>query len=511
MSARRKKPMKTATRIALAVLTMAPIVALAGGLTALDPLPDTLDPLGAFGARSDLARSVGQLSTESYCASRMTLADTGSYGDAAFQTTVGDIAATARYAAFGSVYQAEATGLDGESAQTTLAGADSGDGALLSAQDMEGAGTLLQARLLESADGTGATASVVSHATEGDLRGVSAASCVAPALDQSFLLPSTGTGATQQLVVANPSDKATTVRLRAWGAASGDPLKASTGESYTVPARGEAVIDLSAALSDQDGLYVTVSSTLTPVAAVVRVVLADGLTPKGSDYVTPVAASGRSLTLPGIGEGDAVRAFVRASADGDVTFSWVTGDGTEQAATQRVEANRVHVVDLGEAPEGATALVVDGSDAAGEVAAAASVSREGADGQADFAMVGAAAASASSAIAIPDDVTATLSIVASDGDASGTLTAYDADGVPMATRDVEVNAGTASVVDLADLADGTAAVRLDVADGELAWGARLNVASVDDADVAQAAYLPASALAAATTTVFAAQDPTIVR
>ena len=509
MSARRKKPMKTATRITLAVLTMVPIVALAGGLGAVDPMPDTLDTLGAVGARSDFARSVGQLSTAWYCPSRMTLADTGSYGDAAFQATVGDIAATVRYAAFGSVYQAEATGLDGADVQTTLDGADSGVGALLAARDQEADPSLLRVRLLESSDGTGATASVMSHATEGDLRGVSAASCVAPALDQSFLLPSTGTGATQQLVVANPSDKATTVRLRAWGSTSGDQLKASTGERYTVPAHGETTIDLSAALSDQEGLYVTVSSTLTPVAAVARVVLADGLTPKGSDYVTPVAVSGRSLTLPGVGEGDAVRVFVRASVQGDVTFSWMTEDGAVQASMQHVEADRVHVVDLGEVPDGATALVVEGADTLDGIDAAASVTRG--DGQSDFAMVGAAAASASSAIAMPDGATATLSIVAPAGDATGRLTAYDADGVPVATRDVAVRGGTATSVPLADLADGAAAVRLDVTDGGLAWGARLTVPSVADADVAQAAYLPASELAAATTTVFAAQDPTVVR
>ena len=509
MSARRKKPMRTATRITLAVLTLVPIVALGGALTVVDPLPDAVDQLGSFGARSDFARSVGQLATMSYCPARMTLADTGSYGDAAFQTTVGDIAATARYAAFGSVYQTEVTGLDGSDAGTAFAG-DSGAGTLVATSDMEDTPALLQTRLLSSEDGTGATATVMSYASEGDLRGTSAVSCVATALDQSFLLPSTGTGATHQLIVANPSDKATTVRLSAWGSSSGDRLRASTGERYTVPAHGESIIDLSAALSDQEGVYVTVSSTLAPVSAVVRVVLADGLTPKGSDYVTPIVASGGSLVLPGVDETDTVRVFVRATTEGDVTFSWLTEDGAQRASTQRVEADRVGVADLGEVPEGATALLVEGSDMVDDIVASAFVSR-GDDGQADFAMVGAASPSVSSAIAVPDGAATTLAFAATDGDATGTLTVYDADGVATATRDIEVGDGTSVATALSDVSDDAATVRFDVTEGHIVWGARLSVPSLDDSDVMQAAYLPATALAEATTTVFSTQDPTIVR
>ena len=54
----------------------------------------------------------------------------------------------------------------------------------------------------------------MSWATDGDLKGVSAASCVVPALKQAFLLSGTKTGLTQQLVVANPSAKDTSVTIR---------------------------------------------------------------------------------------------------------------------------------------------------------------------------------------------------------------------------------------------------------------------------------------------------------
>ena len=69
MSARRKKPMRTATRITLAVLTLVPIVALGGALTVVDPLPDAVDQLGSFGAhagagrRANLARACGHVAS----------------------------------------------------------------------------------------------------------------------------------------------------------------------------------------------------------------------------------------------------------------------------------------------------------------------------------------------------------------------------------------------------------------------------------------------------------------
>ena len=88
---------------------------------------------------------------------------------------------------------------------------------------------------------------------------------------------------------------------------------------------------------------------------------------------------------------------------------------------------------------------------------------------------------------------------------------YDADGVATATRDIEVGDGTSVATALSDVSDDAATVRFDVTEGHIVWGARLSVPSLDDSDVMQAAYLPATALAEATTTVFSTQDPTIVR
>lgn len=139
---------------------------------------------------------------------------------------------------------------------------------------------LQDTRLLTASNGTGAVSSVMSWATDGDLKGVSAASCVVPALKQAFLLSGTKTGLTQQLVVANPSAKDTSVTIRIWGSDKSGALALSTGSTLTVASGKETVLNLSAAASGQDALYATVTGTDTPVAAIVHTVSMDGLTSK---------------------------------------------------------------------------------------------------------------------------------------------------------------------------------------------------------------------------------------
>lgn len=96
------------------------------------------------------------------------------------------------------------------------------------------------------------------------MKGVSAASCVVPALKQSLMVSGTKTGMTQQLVVANPSAKATSVNIKVWGSDKSGALALSTGSTLTVGAGKESVLNLAAAASGQDALYVTVSSVDTP-------------------------------------------------------------------------------------------------------------------------------------------------------------------------------------------------------------------------------------------------------
>ena len=97
--ASRRHARRTGVRIVLGVLTMLVIIAMFVALLIVRPLPSLVDASAKGEASSEY--TVSQLQTESYCPARMSLADTGSYGDSEFQASAGDIASSARYAAFG--------------------------------------------------------------------------------------------------------------------------------------------------------------------------------------------------------------------------------------------------------------------------------------------------------------------------------------------------------------------------------------------------------------------------
>ncbi|MFR2313758.1 MAG: DUF5719 family protein [Bifidobacterium sp.] len=127
---------------------------------------------------------------------------------------------SARYASFGSVFRSSVGLLGADEATSSLVlnkdDAGSDDDIFMASGTVDDGAQLQNTRLLSASDGTGAASSVMSWATEGDLKGVSAASCVVPALKQSLMVSGTKTGMTQQLVVANPSAKATSVNIKVW-------------------------------------------------------------------------------------------------------------------------------------------------------------------------------------------------------------------------------------------------------------------------------------------------------
>ena len=221
------------------------------------------------------------------------------------------------------------------------------------------------------------------------------ATCVVPSLSQSFMLPATATGTTQELVVSNPSDRATAVTMRVWGSSDGEAISLTTGNTLTVDAHGESSVDLAAAASGQDGLFVTLDSDETPVAAVVRMTRMDGLNPQGIDYIPPVSQSSSDAVIPSVREGDAVWVTVRAEETASVTVSWLTAQGTTAADEGQLDAGRVTMFDLGEAPEHTLGVVIE-SDAA--VNAMALAERGGDDGQSDFTVALPGTAAAASAV-----------------------------------------------------------------------------------------------------------------
>ena len=416
---------------------------------------------------ASVSHAVSQRRITAYCPSRMTLPDASAYGDSEYQPSEGDISSSAGFAAFGAVYRSQFGALGGSGDTTQLKDLDPTDTAkvIAASADVDRTSLLFDTQLLESAAGVGASASVASWATKGDLRGLSATSCDVGALEQSFVLPDTQTGTTQQLVVANSSSKATVVDVRVWGTEQSGALALSTGSTLTVAANAESVLSLSAAASGQKGLYVTVSSRQTPVSASVRVIRTEGLNPKGSDYA---AAAGQSV--------------------------------------HQYSGDRVTTIDLGDVPKDASALKITADT---KVTADVTVSRDGNGNQSDFALIGAAQTDDRSAAVIPSGLDGRVSVVnASLSSKQMHMTGYDDKGAAVGEKTITVDAGTAASFDASDLGKNIFAV---AADGKgLAWGVRLSSSAVSDAKLAGIAYIGATPLMPLQERIWARSDMTIV-
>ncbi|KAB8297595.1 DUF5719 family protein [Bifidobacterium apri] len=499
----------TVRRVLVAVLTMILIVAVFAALTVLEPARWLIDRSSVSSATT--VQHVSQTQYGLLCPQQMTLADDENFGDSEYQATAGNITSAALYAAFGSVYGADVYNypLSGEDAQSSEL---SDDNLLDSANVKTLAGDVtknaqyIDAKLLEAKSGTGVIGSMASWATSGDLRGMSAASCVPTALTDAFLLPATQTGVTEQLVVSNPSQKSTSLDVTVYGTKHAGKLSLSTSSTLTVAAGGQATLDISAAAPGQQGVYVTVSSTETPIASVVNVTRMQGLKPLGSDVVLPLGDPALTQALPGVVKGDAVTALVYAERNTTVTLSWVTGEGRVEAKTVTVPGNRVTAVDLGNAPDDATGLF---ADATSQISVQATVSQS-ASGQADFAFIPGESGQRASGLVIPSSVSATLQLVnLSDTDQTVTLHGYDASGNATGSKRISVGATTGVSVDPADIGDNTQLFTCR-AGKNIVWGARLSQASLSSGKVAQAAYLPASSLEPQSREVLTVNDQRIV-
>lgn len=87
----------TPLRIALAVISVLLIVVLMA--VTLIYRPSWLHADTPTVERSSVGRTVSPRQRQTYCPSRMTIADTDAYGDSEYQASNGNIASSARYAA----------------------------------------------------------------------------------------------------------------------------------------------------------------------------------------------------------------------------------------------------------------------------------------------------------------------------------------------------------------------------------------------------------------------------
>lgn len=520
---------KHTLRIVSAILTSVLIIALALVLVLVQP-PQLFVDSASGTARA--AHDVSQNRLTSFCPPAMALPDDQEYGDSEYRASTGDMTSSARWAAFGSVFASRVKPLDEQPDDVPV---ELGDGVVPTGGDsLVGLGqdasqpTVQTTDLLQSGTGTGQAGSIVSKATQGDLKGMSASSCVPTSLTQSFLLTGTMTGTSQQLLVANPSSKATSVTISLRGTEGDGQVSSSIGSTLTVRAHGLGLFDLAAAASGQEGLWVSVTSEQTPIASVVRTVVMDGLTPKGADYAMPLGQPAGTQVMPGVRQGDQVRVLVHSLESGEATVSWLTSDGLADGQRVDLEADRVTALDLGEAPKDALGVVVTGDE---QLSASVAASREGEKGQQDFALTAATNPALASAMALPADGIETSLTLANTTNrkTSVTLTFVDGTGARIGRRDVSLPANGATVIDPSavaadDTADASAdaeeserqqtvsvaAVTLEDEDQAVVWSARFDAAPLRDAKVAAMATLTPTPLTPVSSRIWSTQSQNLV-
>lgn len=443
-------------------------------------------------------------------------------GDDQFRAAPVETASAYALAVVGSLAQApRVSALDGGGERDLADGA----AASVAADDASGA-VLLRAR--PDAEGpfraAGALASVT---TAGDLRGLAAGACTAPAISQWIVGGSTEVGASAMLVVQNPSERAATVTLAVHGP-SGQVALGSNGSFVLGPGESRET-RLEAAAPDQRRLAVHVTSSGARVAAHLQAQAIDGLVPQGVDLLPPGAEPRTSVAVPGIVSGGQavddphapqLRMLVPGEEPTTARVSVYGPDGRVYLrGGEEVELEPGAVTDLpiGGLPEGSYTVVVDADR---PLVAAAVSAREGAPAADavvsgspyDVAWVAGTAvpeAAGSAQAALPGGARPVLALTAvpadrgEDADPSGEAAAvvrlYGADGAQVAEQAVTLEAARSTTVDLAELADGAspAAVGVEAADAGVVWSVQLTADDGTAAAGTLVASLPATATEAA--------------
>lgn len=411
-----------------------------GATVSLAAFGDDLWSAGALEVPAGEQVAVAARTDVIVCPAPVTLADPGSTGDSEFGSTPVETASTLQVAAFGaattSVLAPLGTGgpagADGApGAERTVQGSDPSTFALL---DQAGSAEVVRSTTA-GGDGSDTSASASSLTTSGDLRGLAAASCAAPGVDQWLVGGGTELGSSSRLTLANPSRTPATVTLELWGPSG--PVDPAGPSTYLVPP-GEQVSTLVEGLAAQQrGIVVRASSTGALVTATLQHSVLDGLTARGVDLVVPGEAPATAQVLAGltveaseIGDDDV--ASVRLLApEGDATATIVVlgADGQRVlrgAQTAELVAGAVTDVSLSGLPAGSYSVVVQ-SDAP---VVAGAVTTETGRADRDEPLLGTpvdrtwiasqrGSATSTSSVVLPDATGGTVSVVALPAEVDG--------------------------------------------------------------------------------------------
>lgn len=252
-----------------------------------------------------------------------------------------------------------------------------------------GAATVLRADPVDGAPArvAGATSSVV---TDGDLRGLSAASCARPSADVWLVGGSTELESTADLVVVNPGATPADVTVEAWGPSG--PVDLANGGTFLVAPGAERVLSLPGVAAEQRRIAVRVTAAGGQVSAYLQDSLLDGFTPRGTDLVTAGTGPATTQVVPGISvvatevdaaDAGALRVLVPGTEDATVSVRLLGPDGdVELPGAQELDlpAGEVTDVSLGGLAAGSYTAVVESTEA---VVAGAMIAREGRAGELD--------------------------------------------------------------------------------------------------------------------------------
>ena len=460
------------------ILSGIAVVTIVGAASVISPLIPWVDQAGTSGTST--VQNVSQMLLSQYCPTRIGLSDQEAYGDTAFSVNQGNLASARSAAAFGAVFSSSVAALGGETLSDLTKGSDSFTYAEDSADDP----VLTSTSLVSAEKGTGSAASVVSWASEGDLQGLSATSCLDSALTQTYLVPATQTGTALSLVVLNPSDKPTAVSVELWGTSSSGPLASSTDSSLTVNAHDLQTVNLSAAAPSQEGVLVRVTSHVVPVFSTVTMTASSGLTPRGVDYV-PAVTPVDDPVLTGLTPGQSVTLRAFSSTAQDLDFEWIGADSTPSTATASLTQNQVSSLDVGVVPKGVSGLLITSQDEV-SVSSEITTASENDSSQADFAVIVPTPAFETSAASVSDHVTA-KAVVSNPGSRSETmsLTGYDTSGSKVGASRVTVEAGASRSLTFASIGTGVVSVvAQQPQESELRWAVTVTSEQLDAASVA---------------------------
>ncbi|MFC0247551.1 DUF5719 family protein [Citricoccus parietis] len=135
-------------------------------------------------------------------------------------------------------------------------------------------------------------------ATDGDLAGTDASSCLAPAHEHWLTGMTTTVGSTSILVLSNPSASASTVDLTLYGADG--PVEApGTAGIVLAPGQTRSIV-LGGMAPDEEHLAVQVRAQGGAVGATAQQHRLFGITPGGVEVIQPTSNPSRGVVMPGL-------------------------------------------------------------------------------------------------------------------------------------------------------------------------------------------------------------------